>query len=87
LTAIFEVLTAVKMTEGRAAALKMETVCFSETLVFTNESTQRKNPKEQCNFLTGQLHPFATLYIDDLQELRLYSAVIGGSFTIKKRLS
>jgi hypothetical protein len=30
-----------------AKAVKMETVCFSETLASTNESTRRQNPKEQ----------------------------------------
>jgi hypothetical protein len=30
----------------RASALKMETVCFSETLASTDESTQHQNPEE-----------------------------------------
>jgi hypothetical protein len=29
-----------------SAALKMETVCFSETLVYTDESTRSQNPEE-----------------------------------------
>jgi hypothetical protein len=54
----FEVLTAVRMmmffwvlvpcrlVGFRASALKMETVCFSEKLASTDESTRRQNPEE-----------------------------------------
>jgi hypothetical protein len=30
-----------------SSPLKMETVCFSETLASTNESTRRQNPEEE----------------------------------------
>jgi hypothetical protein len=32
---------------GRASALKMETVCFSETLVSTYKSTWHYNPEDK----------------------------------------
>jgi hypothetical protein len=31
---------------GLKSALKMETLCFSETLASTNESTRRQNPEQ-----------------------------------------
>jgi hypothetical protein len=31
---------------GESSALKMETVCFSETLASTNESTRRQDPED-----------------------------------------
>jgi hypothetical protein len=34
-------------------ALKMETECFSETLVSTYESTRRQNPKDNTIILTA----------------------------------
>jgi hypothetical protein len=34
------------------SALKMETACFSETLVSTYKSTQRYNPEEQHRHIT-----------------------------------
>jgi hypothetical protein len=35
-----------------SSALKMETVCFSETLASTNEYTWHQNPEEQHNYET-----------------------------------
>jgi hypothetical protein len=58
----FEVLTAVKMTFwdvtpfgliGRSSALKMETVCFSETLASTYESIWHHNPEEHHQVYSG----------------------------------
>jgi hypothetical protein len=54
----FEVLTAVKMmillfwvvTPCRLVGLKMETVCFSETLASTDESTRRQNPEQHRHY-------------------------------------
>jgi hypothetical protein len=34
-------------THSTISALKMDTVCFSETLASTEESTRRRNPEEQ----------------------------------------
>jgi hypothetical protein len=34
-----------------SAGLKMETVCFSETLASSDESTSRQNPEEHHRFL------------------------------------
>jgi hypothetical protein len=62
----FEVLTAVKMMMfwvvapcrlvgryHRFGGMKMETVCFSETLVSTYESTRRHNPEQQHHHCRG----------------------------------
>jgi hypothetical protein len=61
----FEVFTAVRMLlflwvlapcrlVGRSSALKMETVCFSETLASTDESTRLKNPEEHHHSLCDE---------------------------------
>jgi hypothetical protein len=39
-------------------ALKMETVCFSKTLVSACESTQRHNPEQQHCQVKGQIVHF-----------------------------
>jgi hypothetical protein len=42
-------------------ALKMETICFSETLISTYESTRRHNPKEQPRLYEDLNFPYVLI--------------------------
>jgi hypothetical protein len=53
-----------------ALALKMETVCFPETLASTYESTRRRNPEEHHHPRSRENLKSHKLYIfSDLKEL------------------
>jgi hypothetical protein len=60
------------------SALKMETVCFSETLASTDESTRRQNP-EKHNQSTACL-PCYTLVTKAYKYCCIYGCFLNGTF-------